>query len=69
MKYYLKIILLLITLIAYGCANLTPKKTKEENNLEFNTYIIKNVNVIPMTENNNEVIKNATVVIQNQKIL
>ena len=69
MKYYLKIILLLITLITYGCVNLTPKKTKEENQQEFDTYVIKNVNVIPMTENNNEVIKSATVVIQNQKII
>ncbi len=43
------------------------KSQFDKNNQENNTFIIKNVNIIPMTENN-KVIENATVVIQNKII-
>ena len=63
--------LLLSTIIFNGCTNLSPES---KNNLpkqevqEQSLFAIKNVNIIPMTKENN-VIKNATVVIEDKKIL
>lgn len=58
--------LLLLLTVSFFLINCTKSnKTKIEK--ESNTYVIKNVNVIPMTKNNN-VIENATVVIHNNKI-
>jgi len=68
MKSYFKNLLLLVIIIAYGCANPTSNKIQKEKEQGIKTYVIKNVNIIPMTENN-EVIENATIVIQNQKII
>ncbi len=65
MNHYLRELLLLTVLIITSCNNPSPKSIKQEQ--ESNTYVLKNVTVIPMTESN-EVIENATVVIQNQKI-
>ncbi|WP_242206606.1 amidohydrolase family protein [Aestuariivivens insulae] len=63
MKY-----LKLLTLLAFISVNLNAQKSYlENNNPENDVYVIKNVNVIPMTENN-KVIENATVVIHNKKI-
>jgi len=68
MKYYLKNLLLLVVIIVTSCTNPTSNKTQEEKEQEFNTYIIKNVNIIPMTKDN-KVIENATVVIKDKKII
>ncbi|KAF9658508.1 amidohydrolase family protein [Tenacibaculum sp. ZH5_bin.1] len=59
----------LLTLLAFISFNLNAQnnsqlKTNQQGNV---TYVIKNVNVIPMTENN-KVIENATVVIQDNII-
>lgn len=59
---------ILLTLIISSCSNRTPNNPKENSQQENNTYVIRNVNIIPMTSSN-EIFKNATVVIQNQKIL
>ncbi|AZJ35851.1 amidohydrolase family protein [Tenacibaculum singaporense] len=58
--------LLLLLTVSFFLINCT-KSNKAEIEKESNTYVIKNVNVIPMTKNNN-VIENATVVIHNNKI-
>ncbi|MEK6152146.1 amidohydrolase family protein [Flavobacteriaceae bacterium 3-367] len=65
MNHYLKKLLSLTVLIIASCNNPSAKSIKQEQ--ESNTYVVKNVTVIPMTERN-EVIENATVVIQNHKI-
>ncbi|WP_417785008.1 amidohydrolase family protein [Tenacibaculum sp.] len=64
---YLKINnLLLLLSVSFFLLNCTKNnKTKIEKG--NNTYVIKNVNVIPMTKNS-DVIENATVVIHNNKI-
>ncbi|NMH59506.1 amidohydrolase family protein [Alteromonas ponticola] len=68
MKCILKNLLIVITISLWGCANQTSDKVLKEKKFESNIYVIKNVNVIPMTESNFEVIKNASVVIKGQKI-
>ncbi|WP_299430699.1 amidohydrolase family protein [uncultured Maribacter sp.] len=68
MKHYLKYLLLLVIIITNSCTNLTSNKAQEEDEKAFDTYVIKNVNIIPMTTHN-EVIENAIVLIQNQKII
>lgn len=61
-------LLTVITLLC-SCKNTAQNKSQLVNSKqENNAYVLKNVNIIPMTENN-KVIENATVVIQNQKIL
>ncbi len=67
-KKYLVTLLAFITLLC-SCKEKEPNNSQAENNEQGNnTYVIKNVNIIPMTKEN-KVIKNATVVIQNKKIL
>ncbi|MFH6605180.1 amidohydrolase family protein [Maribacter algicola] len=56
--------LLIAFTIFFSCNKNKSVISKTENE---ETYVIKNVNIIPMTENN-EVIENATVVIHNKKI-
>lgn len=69
MKRIFFIPLLTVITLFCSCKNTAQTKLELENhNQENNAYVIKNVNIIPMTENN-KVIENATVVIQNQKIL
>jgi len=65
MNHYLKNVLLLVTFFFASCNSPSFKSTQQEQ--ESDTYVIKNVNIIPMTKNN-EVIENATLVIKNQKI-
>ncbi|MGQ3678243.1 amidohydrolase family protein [Tenacibaculum discolor] len=64
---YLKIsnllLLLTVSFLFLNCTKNNKTKIEKENN----TYVIKNVNIVPMTENNN-VIENAIVVIHNNKI-
>ncbi|ETN93999.1 amidohydrolase family protein [Zhouia amylolytica] len=55
----------LLTLIAFISLGLNAQSKAESEN---DTYVVKNVNIIPMTTNN-EVIENATVVVEGQKIL
>ncbi|MDJ0645729.1 MAG: amidohydrolase family protein [Flavobacteriaceae bacterium] len=66
MTYYQKNLLLLVAVVFASCTNPVSKKIQQEK--ESDTYIVKNVNVIPMTAEN-KVVKNATVVIQDQKII
>ena len=65
---YLNFIILLFAFTFYGCSNSTENKPKEQVVQKQSLFAIKNVNIIPMTKENN-VIKNATVVIENKKIL
>ncbi|WP_456437752.1 amidohydrolase family protein, partial [Psychroserpens sp.] len=58
---------MLLGVIINSCTNPTSNKVQVEKEQENNIYVIKNVNIIPMTENNS-VIKNATVVISDKKI-
>ena len=61
--------LLTVLTLSFSCKNSEPNNANlEGSNQENNTYVIKGVNILPMTENN-EVISNATVVITNKKIL
>ncbi|ETN96237.1 amidohydrolase family protein [Zhouia amylolytica] len=62
---YLKI----ITLLVFVSTNLNAqnKTLLEKDNTAHNRYAIKNVNIIPMTKDNN-VIENATIVIEDNKI-
>ncbi|WP_026451427.1 amidohydrolase family protein [Aequorivita capsosiphonis] len=63
---YLKILILIVTInFNLNAQNQSQLDTNEQENI---TYVIRNVNIIPMTENN-KVIEKATVVIQNQKII
>jgi len=60
-------ILILIICITFNLN--AQNKSQIENNFQDNiTYVINNVNIIPMTKDN-KVVENATVVIQNQKII
>ncbi|MCH3882039.1 MULTISPECIES: amidohydrolase family protein [Tenacibaculum] len=65
MNYFkhLNFVILLFAFTFYGCSNSTENKPKEQS-----LFVIKNVNIIPMTIENN-LIENATVVIKNKKIL
>ena len=63
---FLKILILLVT-INFNL-NAQNQSSSNKNIQENITYTIKNVNIIPMTEDN-KVIEKATVVIQNKKIL
>ena len=61
--------LLTVLTLSFSCNNSEPNNANlEGSNQENKTYVIKGVNILPMTENN-EVISNATVVITNKKIL
>ncbi|MBJ2126379.1 amidohydrolase family protein [Flavobacterium sp. IB48] len=64
-NYYYKSLLLFILTILSGCSN--SKLLSNEGVLKNETYVIKNVNIIPMTAENT-VIKNATLVIKENKI-
>ncbi len=70
MNYFkhLNFVILLFAFIFYGCSNSTENKPKELKIKEQSFFVIKNVNIIPMTIGNN-LIENATVVIKNKKIL
>lgn len=59
--------LLIIITFFSSCKNSEETLSESEYNKVNNTYVIKNVNIIPMTANN-KVIENATVVIHNKKI-
>ena len=58
-------ILLLLAMILNGCTN--APKTPKNNSQKQSLFVIKNVNIIPMTEEN-KIVKNATVVIKDGKI-
>ena len=63
---YLKILILIVSInFNLNAQNRSQLDINEQENI---TYVIRNVNIIPMTENNT-VIEKATVVIQNQKII
>lgn len=66
MNHYLKNLLLLTVAFLASCNNPSSDKIKQKE--ESSIYVVKNVNIIPMTENN-EVIENANVVIKNNRIL
>lgn len=59
---------LVLTFVISSCSDRTSNTTKVNSQTENETYVIRNVNIIPMTLHN-DVIKNAAVVIQDQKIL
>lgn len=65
MKYPQLLSLFVIMYFTLGAQN---NQQIENKDLANNIYIIKNVNIIPMTTDN-EIIGNATIVIENQKIL
>lgn len=63
---FLKILILLVTInFNLDAQNRSLLNKNKQENI---TYVIRNVNIIPMTEDN-KVIEKATVVIRNQKIL
>ena len=63
---FLKILILLVTInFNLNAQNQSLLNKKKQGNI---TYVIRNVNIIPMTEDN-KVIEKATVVIRNKKIL
>lgn len=69
--YYFKqspFVILLFAFIIYGCSNLIEEKPEEQGIKEHSFFVIKNVNIIPMTIENT-LIENATVVIKDKKIL
>lgn len=59
--------LLIIITFFSSCKNSEENFSESEYKKVNNTYVIKNVNIIPMTANN-KVIENATVIIHNKKI-
>ncbi|WP_010232602.1 amidohydrolase family protein [Gillisia marina] len=61
------VLLILFVLISFN-SNAQSNSQIENKRLVHNDYVIKNVNIIPMTEDN-VVIKNATIVIKDKKIL
>lgn len=63
-KFNISLILILLLLIS-GCSS--TRKVNSSQNINNNSYVIKNVNIIPMTKEN-KVIENATVVIKGNKI-
>lgn len=63
---YLKILILLVTInFNLNAQNQSQLDTNKQENI---TYVIRNVNIIPMTEDN-KVIERANVIIRNKKIL
>jgi len=62
------IFLALCILIFSGCNNATSTKYNVEKTQEHQVFVIKNVNIIPMTKEN-RILENATVVIENKKIV
>ncbi|OXA82028.1 Imidazolonepropionase [Flavobacterium aquidurense] len=67
--YYLSLLLFILTILM-GCSNskhLSCKNLPNEDVLKNETYAIRNVNIITMTTDN-KVIKNATLVIKENKI-
>ena len=63
---YSKLLILLVFInFNLNAQNNSQLETNKQENI---TYVIKNVNIIPMTKNN-KVIENATVVIDDKKIL
>lgn len=67
----LSITLLLCAIILNGCtksSKTSENKSKEEEIKEQTVFVIKDVNIIPMTEENT-IIENATVVIKDKKIV
>ena len=65
------IFVLSVLMFITSCANttnFTGVNTKAESNIPPSIYVVKNVNIIPMTENN-EIINNATVVINGNRIV
>lgn len=65
MKYSKLLILLVFINFNLNAQNNSQLETNKQENI---TYVIRNVNIIPMTKNN-KVIENATVVIDDKKIL
>lgn len=68
---FLSFTLVLFTMIFSGCtksSKISENKLQENKIKKQTLFVIKNVNIIPMTKEN-KVIKNATIVIQNKKIL
>ncbi|MET0946641.1 MAG: amidohydrolase family protein, partial [Flavobacterium sp.] len=69
-NYYYTSLLLFILTIFIGCSNskrLLYKKLPNEDALKNEIYVIRNVNIVPMTAEN-KIIKNATLVIKQSKI-
>ncbi|MDO7174249.1 amidohydrolase family protein [Mariniflexile sp. AS56] len=64
MKYLIILILIVTINFNLNAQNQSQLDTNEQENI---TYVIRNVNIIPMTEDN-KVIEKATVVIRNKKI-
>ena len=52
------LLLIIVSFLLFFCVKNSNSETQKDNNT--NTYVIKNVNIIPMTENNS-IIENATV--------
>lgn len=67
MNYFQLKLLIIMSFVFSGCASL--KENTDLNEQPQITYVIKNVNVIPMTEHGNQVIPNVTVIIKNNVII
>ena len=67
-RNFLPFLLIAFTVLFSCNENKSVISETENEEQAIKTYVIKNVNIIPMTENN-KVIKNATVVIHNKKVL
>jgi len=68
MKYPKNIFSILLLIIINSCTNAISNNSHTKEGEISNTYVIENVNIIPMTVDNN-IIENATVVIDNKKII
>jgi len=60
--------LLVLILIFTSCSEKRPTKKKQQSSQQETVYAIKNVNIISMTKEN-ELIKNATIVLKDKKIV
>jgi len=67
-KYLKNIFSILLLIIINSCTNPISNNSHTKEGKIANTYVIENVNIIPMTVDNN-IIENATVVIDNKKII
>ncbi len=67
-KYLKNIFSILFLIIINSCTNPISNNSHTKEGEIANTYVIENVNIIPMTVDNN-IIENATVVIDNKKII